>query len=68
MKGPVGEVMEAMTVGTAVEISSGMYTRMSQSVHTCVYVSNRVGPEPALLARSLLRPCLGQNATRITHL
>ena len=49
MKGPVGEVMEVMTVGTAVEISSGMHTRMSQSVHTCVYVSNRVGPEPALL-------------------
>ena len=37
MKGPVGEVMEAVIVGTAVEVSSSMHTRMSQSMQTCVF-------------------------------
>ena len=37
MKGPVGGVTEAVTVGAAVEMRSGMNTRMSQDV--CV--SNR---------------------------
>ena len=41
MNGPVGGVMEAVIVGTAVEMRSDMHTRMSQSMHTCVYVSNR---------------------------
>ena len=36
MKGAVGEVIEAVIVGAAVEIRSGMHTRMSPDAQMCV--------------------------------
>ena len=38
VKGPVGGVMEAVTVGTVGGMKSGMNTRTSQDAHVCVCV------------------------------
>ena len=71
VKGPVGGVMEAVTVGAAVEMKSGMNTRMSQDAQMCV--CKQLWPQYSLCASclfivtsSIFPKCLHTDQTKLS--
>ena len=71
MNGPVGGVMEVVTVGTVGGMRSGMHTRMSQDAQMCV--CKQLWPQYSLCASclfivtsSIFPKCLHTDQTKLS--